>query len=402
VVDHVSPHRQAAWASIARRIGPLSPNRVQITCTAHGCGGCPWQHLEYSAQLELKRRRVTEALTCLTRPPVVAPIVAAPTTSGYRTKGKYVVGPNCVLGAYLPRSHRVASTLGCQVVTPAIDHAAALAQAVLAQSPLLFYNEATRRGQLRYVVLRCNRENRVLVVIVTTSKTPHATMLEVAETLCADDSINGVVWLRNDTTSGVILEGSEEPQPLVGETCFYEEIAGVEIAVGATEFLQINREQAARLYSAVVELSGANAGTRAIDLYCGVGGISFALARAGARVLGIESQARAVVTARAAAARSGCERVDFRAGEAGDIIALAADLAPSLVVVNPPRKGLDDATHTALDLLAPATLVYVSCEPTSLGRDLSTLATHYRIEHVQPFDLMPATSKIETVVICRK
>lgn len=405
IVEHASPHRPVAWARVVERVGPRSPDRVPPACPGFGeCGGCVWQHLAYAAQLEHKQRTVAEAMAAALDPaPEVSPIIGAPAELGYRNKGKYVVGDapdgSIRLGAYSPRSHRLVDTLGCQVVEPVVDRAARKVRDALTDSGLSVYSERSHSGELRYVLIRASA-GRALVALVTTSKTPPEPLRAVASELC-DAEITGVVWVRNDLTSGALL--TDDVELLAGEPALSVPMSGSVVRVGAAEFLQVNTSQAARLYGAVVDAAQAGEQTRAVDLYCGVGGISFALAAHGARVTGIEQNRRSVDAAKDAAARAGLDdHVTFHAGDAADLEALVPGGDVDLIVVNPPRKGLSEAASRAVARLAGRTLAYVSCGPASLARDLALFGdVGYSIVSVQPFDLMPGTPQVETLAVLR-
>ncbi len=406
VIEHVSQHTPVAWARIEARLGPQAAMRVPPPCPAFGrCGGCVWQHLRYTAQLEHKRRRVVDALAGAGVSAEVESVVAAPTERGYRNKGKYVVGRGPILGAYLPRTHEVVDTAGCAAVAPAIDRAAARVRDALTSCRLEPYDERQHRGHARYVVIRTAEDGTVLVGLVTTSDAPRDRLAAVAAALLVEEPVGGVVWLRNDATTGAIFDAASEPILLAGSATLVEHIAGVRVDVGITEFLQVNRAQATRLYEHVARCCGAGPGRRALDLYCGVGGISFALARTGARVLGVESHGAAVAAARRAAQRADLgDRVVFRAAQAHAIGEIARTYAPDIVVVDPPRKGLEPAVRAVLAALSAEVLVYVSCDPRSLARDLAHLgrAAGYRAASVTPYDLMPGTAHIETLAVCRR
>ncbi len=411
-VETLSRHHPRGYARLVRRLGPPSTDRESPPCPAFGqCGGCPWQHLSYPGQLAHKQRRVARALADAGVSAAPEPVVPAPSITGYRNKGKYVVGAGPVVGAYVPRSHRVVSTLGCQVVAPAIDRIASRARDAIARAPITPYDEARRAGQLRYLIVRADPDDRVLVGLVTTSATPADAVAAVADGLADAPGLAGVVWLTNDETSGALLAGAARPgdptrpeppsaRTLFGAPTLREPLGPASVDLDVTAFFQINRDQAARLYATLAERVGAGPETRAVDLYCGVGGVSFALARTGAAVTGIEQHRPAVAAASRAARAAGLSRVEFRSGDAGDLAGLPADQRPDLVVVNPPRKGLTPEVIRALLAAAPPTLAYVSCEPTTLGRDLAALVPAYRVRELLPFDLMPGTSKVETLVIC--
>jgi 23S rRNA (uracil1939-C5)-methyltransferase len=407
-IDAVSRHAPRAWGRAEERAGD-SPDRVAPACPAFSrCGGCAWQHLAYPAQLEHKRRRVVAALAGL--PGIdVAPVVGSAEQLGVRNKATYVIAaaagpaPRLALGAYAPRSHAWVDTAGCRVVIPAIDRARAAVQAALAATDLTVHDERARAGHLRYAVVRASRAGRVLVGLVTTGDAPREPLERAAAELTGQPDIDGVVWIPNDATSGAIL-GPGAPVVLAGAGSLTESIAGVAIDVAIDTFLQVHLDQAEALYHRLADRAGVGPGTRAIDLYCGVGGIAFTLARRGATVLGLERNPAAVRAAGAAADRAGlAERARFEAAPADELTHLLGADPLDLVVVNPPRQGLDPSVRAALAARPPATMAYVSCGPDSLGRDLADLAgAGLAVESVEPFDLMPGTGHVETLVIARR
>jgi 23S rRNA (uracil1939-C5)-methyltransferase len=400
-ISHVSKHVPRAWGT-ARRLAE-SAERVEPACPAFShCGGCAWQHLAYPAQLDHKRRRVERTLAGLTVD--VAPVEPSDRQLGYRNKATYVIAPaatGLALGAYAPRSHTWVDTAGCRVVMPAIDRAAAAVRAALERTGLDVHDERRRTGDLRYAVLRASRAGQVLIGLVTTSATPAKPLENAAESLAAEPGVAGVVWIPNDATSGAIL--APGARVLAGSDAIEETIGGVAIDVAIDTFLQIHLDQAERLYARLADRVGADRTTRAIDLYCGVGAIGFALAQRGAHVLGLERNPAAVEAAGRAATRAGLEdRARFEAAPAAELPRLLAREPVDLIVVNPPRQGLDADVRAALAARPPALLAYVSCGPESLGRDLTELASAgLRVESVEPFDLMPGTGHVETLVTAR-
>jgi len=405
-VDHRSPHAAAGWGHVVRRIGKTSPDRVKPACPRFGrCGGCTWQHLAYPAQLAEKQRIVEAALAAV--PGVAAGtvgierIVPSPAILGYRNKGKYVAADldgRLILGAYVPRSHAVVDMLGCKVVAPVIDEIATWARGALEGAGLEPFDETRRSGELRYVVIRASAGGDALVGLVVASSAPRRKLEQVANAMVRHPSLRGLVVTRNDRRDGAIMPTGTPADVLVGTGAMTERLGGVDVEVGIGEFLQVNRAQAAAMYARVAALAAPGPGTRAVELYAGLGGITFSLADRGADVLAIELDGDAVAALRRAAARAGLDRVRAEAGDAASLgrhVGAACDV----IVVNPPRKGLATAAIDAVVAAAPARIVYVSCGPSTLGRDLGRLHAHgYVATAIEPFDLMPGTGQVETVV----
>jgi 23S rRNA (uracil1939-C5)-methyltransferase len=398
-IEHHSPHRPDSWARVVSRTSGPSTDRRTPGCPAAGrCGGCAWQHLAYPAQLAAKRARLERVLGDAV--PAIGEVAASPAVYGYRNKGKYVVGSSragVVLGAHAPRTHEVVDTLGCRVVAPVIDEVAIAVRVAADRAGLIAYDEKTRRGELRYVIVRGDAAGGALVVLVVTSQV-HTPALTAAAALVAEHpAVRGVVAMRNDRTDGAIV--TDDTRVLHGVGALVEDVAGCPVEVGAGEFLQVHREQARALYARVVALAldGLPPGAHVADVYSGLGGIALGLARAGARVTAIESDAGAVAALGRAAAAGGLG--DRVTPVAGDASALATIGPLDAVVVDPPRKGLSPSVRAALIAAAPARIVYVSCGPEALARDVRMLAeAGYRPGPAEAFDLMPGTAEVETVV----
>lgn len=397
-VEHRSPHAPRAWAALVGLVSPPSPERQPPACPAFGrCGGCTLQHLCYPAQLTEKRRRVEAALRAHAglRGISVDDVVASPRELHYRNKAKYVVGPDGILGSYAPGTHDVVDMAGCRVPEEPIDAVSGVVRRELARSGVAVYDERARRGELRYVVVRANHEGKLLVVIVTATAGPRAALRRAADAIRRDaPAVAGVVGNVNAATGGAIFGPTDVP--LAGASALADEVGGIRLELSARSFFQVNRFTAARLYDEVARAVGPRRGVRVVDLYTGVGGIALTLAARGADVVGVEAHADAVADAQRSA-RALRLPARFVAGDASAGLAEPADV----VVVNPPRKGLSEEARAAIVRARPAGLVYVSCGPRALGTDLAALAGAYEVTSVRPFDLMPGTPQVETVVSLR-
>lgn len=415
---HLGARRNEAWAEIQERTSPPSASRVEPACRAFGrCGGCAWQHVSYDAQLEEKRRVVEEAVGPLLAAGVTpSPVRAAPAVLEYRNKAKYVVasmlsrrGPRVVLGAYAPRTHDVVDTLGCRVVESGLDEVARGIRDLLQRRVAVLppYDPATRTGAIRYVVLRSGARGEVAVILVVTSEAARDIVGRLASAIYHLPRVACVLAGVQDEEGDVILPPTLEP--LAGTPSVQERIGGVDVDSDPACFFQVNRAQASAMYELVANACADAHPTTALDLYSGVGGFSFALARKGMTTLGLEGDPRAVTAARSAATRAGLAgRADFEAADLAAPEAIAAAVANAreswgVVVANPPRKGLSAAVRGAITTLRPPRIVYVSCAPASLARDLRELLdAGYQVHAATPFDLMPGTSQIETVVELRR
>lgn len=398
-VVHESPHAPRAWADLVAFTGERSPERVPPACPGHGrCGGCVLQHLAYPAQLTYKRRLVEKALGRS-----VDDVVAAPRELHYRNRGKYVLfaAPGGAgIGSFAPGSHDIVDMAGCQVPEEPIDEIARAAARLLGKERLSIYDEATRAGELRHLVVRANPDGQTLVVIVTRTRAPAAALTRVARALRAEQrGVAGIVHNLNPSPGNVIFGDTDHV--LDGAPTLDDEIAGIPLALSARSFFQVNRAQAARLYDAAVRAAEVHRGTRAVDLFSGVGLIALSLARAGARVAGVESLPEAVADARATAERLRLPARFFAADAAAGLDTAIGELGGlDVLVVNPPRKGLGAALRKKIIAAAPPRLVYVSCGPRSLAEDVAALeAAGWRLLRATPYDLMPGTPQVETLAV---
>jgi 23S rRNA (uracil1939-C5)-methyltransferase len=401
VIEHLSPHGPQAWGRLVAVLAP-SPQRVAPVCPAYGsCGGCPLQHFAYPGQVAWKTDLVRAAASrqVALQGVAVAGCVPSPRPLGYRNQGKYVYGRDqsgaLVLGAYAPRSHLVVDLAGCRVVEPVIDQVAARLLPLLASHRAQPFEEKDRRGDLRYVVIRANAEEEVLVCLVAGrpawDPTPLAAALKAEE-----PRVVGVVLNVNDSP-GNALYGPQEVV-LAGSPTLRERIGEVEVELSARSFFQVNREIARRAYE---DLRAAAVGLqpirRAVDAYAGAGGIAFALAPLAEEVVAIEENAAAAETA-ARFAASRAPNVCFVTGDAAHH--LAAVGSADLVVLNPPRAGCSPEVLAATAALQPRLVAYLSCHLATLTRDIAVLRQRGIVTTaLVPYDMLPHTPHVEALAL---
>jgi 23S rRNA (uracil1939-C5)-methyltransferase len=400
-VVHVSPHGTAAWGRVCV-LKIASPARVAPACRAFGrCGGCVLQHWEGAAQLAWKRERLAQALGGLAGE--VLPVVASPRALGYRNRSKLVWGVEhgrVVLGAYAPRSHDIVDLAGCAIAEPPLDEVAVRLAELAEGLGISIHEERRAEGDLRYALLRVNWRGEVQVMLVVARQgRPEIAALGRA-LRAAYPAVLGVVENFQPSRGDALVGRDTEDMVLAGEPMLEERIGAVRLLVSPRAFLQVNRGVAERLYANVARAAALTGAERVIDVYSGVGGIALTLAPRAASVVGIEEEPAAVQDAAAAAALNGVGHARFLVGDAARLLGALAghNQRAEVVVLNPPRKGVAAEVLAAVAALAPRTLLYVSCSPDSLARDLGRLAAQgYQCRRVTPYDMLPHTPHVEAL-----
>jgi 23S rRNA (uracil1939-C5)-methyltransferase len=377
---------------------------VEPPCPYFGrCGGCRLQQIAYPAQLAFKERQVRECLTRLGGlPPFeLRPIVPAPEAFGYRNKMEFTVaGPGPAVGLHAAERYDVVLDIErCLLQSDTMNTLLDEFRRQVRARALSVWDQQTERGLLRFVTLREGRHTGQAMVNVVASVPDVATLMPVAEALRERAPATASVLLNVNAKKASVAVGSEE-HLLLGRDHITESLSGVAFAVSANSFFQTNTVQAERLFALVAEACALDGSETLMDLYSGTGAISLLLARRVRHVYGIELAEAAVADAIRNARANGIDNCTFLTGEVRHVLpTLMRDgVRASVVVADPPRAGFHPKALSALAALAPARLVYVSCNPSTLARDVGELVRQgYRLEWVQPVDMFPQTPHIEAV-----
>lgn len=396
--------KNAAFGKIAALVEP-SPARRQPDCPYYGrCGGCDFRHMSYEEELWAKRARVQDALTRIGGAEVtVEEILGAEQPLHYRNKSIYPISPAGEVGFYRARSHQVVNVEHCLIQKPEAD---ALAQAVrdyIARFQVEPYNEATGRGLLRHLYVRTScRGESLACLLINGSRLPHEQ--EVVDMLrAAAPGVCGVVLGENTRRGNAIL--GDRYRTLWGRDYLTDTLCGLELRLSVPSFYQVNHDQAQRLYEKALEYAGLTGRELAVDLYCGAGTITQVLARRARHVIGGEIVPEAIRDAEDSARRNGVENVEFLCGDASRLVAELRQrgLRPDVICVDPPRKGLAPDVVEAAASMTPGRIVYVSCDPATLARDVARFAPlGYRPVRACAVDLFPGTAHVETVCLLSK
>lgn len=400
---------QKTWAS--GKIVELlekSPHRVNRECpVAKLCGGCDFWHMDYAEETRLKAERVK---TCLNRiggqQLETVPILAAPTCYGYRNKAQYPVAVKkgrAFAGFFRAGTHEVVENSRCRILPPEADLVKDKVIDYVNQYRVPVYDETTHTGLLRHIYVRRGAvSGQVLVcLVVNGEKLPKAQ--ELIRRLETVPGFTTLVLSVNTGKGNAVL--GDKFITLHGPGYIEDTLCGLTFRLSPRSFYQVNHHQAQRLYETAIAQAGITKQDTVLDLYCGVGTITLAMASAAGKVIGVEVVPQAVEDARDNAKRNGIENAEFFCGDAGQA-ALQLEregVRPDVVVVDPPRKGLNADTIEALSRMSPRRIVYVSCDPATLSRDVALLKERgYELKTAQAADLFPRCAHVETVVLLSK
>ena len=393
-----------AWGRAVRLLAP-SPERVELDCPLAGrCGGCQYRHMTYEEELRAKRQRVQDALTRVGGVSLELPqVLGAEDPLRYRNKVQFPVAQEkrgLAVGYYRARSHDVLDVADCLLQPEAVTTLRRAFKGWMERYRIPAYDEGTRQGLIRHLYVRTNQAGEALCCVVANgARLPHAPELVQALRQAAP-ALAGLVLNTNTKDTNVILGPSY--RTIWGRDFLEERLCGMTFRLSVPSFFQINRAQTERLYAQALEFAGLTGRETVLDLYCGIGTISLALAQRAGQVIGAEIVPEAVQDAQANAARNQVDNARFLCGDAGEAaFQLAAEgVRPQVICVDPPRKGLAPEVPEILASMAPERIVYVSCDPATLARDVKRFGElGYPVVKAQAVDLFPRTAHVETIVL---
>ena len=396
-----------AWGRGTRLLVP-SPKRRALDCPLAGrCGGCQYRHMDYGEELWAKRQRIQDALTRLGGLSLeLPPVLGAEAPQRYRNKVQFPVAMErhgLAVGYYRARSHDVLDVEDCLLQPEVVTAVRGTFKRWMEQYRIPAYEEGTGRGLVRHLYVRSNQCGEALCCVVINGKElPHAGALtEMLRT--AVPSLVGLVLNHNQKNTNVIL--GTEYSAIWGQDYLEEELCGMQFRLSVPSFFLIIRSQTERLYGTVLEFAGLTGCETVLDLYCGIGTISLAFAQQAGQVIGAELIPKAIRDAQENAERNGVGNVRFLCGDAGEAAAQLAreGVRPQVICVDPPRKGLAPEVPDILASMAPDRIIYVSCDPATLGRDVKRFGElGYQALRGQGVDLFPRTAHVETVLLLQR
>lgn len=405
----VKVKKNYGYGKLLEILTPSAERREPICPVAKQCGGCQLQHLSYAGELAYKTKTVQDVLERIAgiHDVTVKPVIGMQEPWRYRNKAQFPVGKGkdgCAIGFYAKRSHRIVDTERCFLQHEWNDEIIRIVRDFLQEYEIPLYEEETHTGLVRHILTRIGKNSgEIMVCIVLNGKRlPHSDVL--VERLRQMPGMTSIVLNVNREKTNVIL--GQKIIPLWGKETITDSIDGISFEISPLSFYQVNPVQTEVLYKKAVELAGLEGDETVLDLYCGIGTISLFFARKVKRVFGVEIVPEAIADAKRNAEQNGIKNATFAVGAAEEVIPkLYAEegIQADIVVVDPPRKGCDEKLLETILQIAPKKIVYVSCNPATLARDLVTLrAGGYELREVQPVDQFPRSVHVECVVLMSK
>ena len=393
--------RAAVYARVLQRFSD-SPCRVRPDCPHYGrCGGCDWRHVSYEGELSFKLQRVNDAFQRIGGLDLRAEeILPAPRTGRYRAKAIFAVAEQdgrAVTGFYRARSHAVIPVEDCPLQTEEANLAAAALRCWMDACRVPAWDEEAGRGLIRHLFVRSG-----MVCVVAAGEPVHEKEL-IEAFRAALPELRSLIWNKNTKTGNTVLAG--EFRTLWGADTVEVTLSGLRFRLSPRSFFQVNPPQAEKLYALAVSFAALEGSETVVDLYCGTGAIGLLAAPKAKEVVGVEVVAAAVEDAREAAARNGIGNARFLCADAAEAAAqfAARGMQPDVLFVDPPRKGLDASVIDSVAAMSPSRVVYVSCDPATLARDLRRFADlGYAAEKAIAVDMFPRTRHVETVCLLSK
>ena len=400
---------QKTWAAGKMvEILERSEHRINRVCpVAKLCGGCDFHHMDYAEETRLKAQRVRDCLNRMGGENLEEiPILAAPDTTCYRNKAQYPVSVakgRAFAGFFKAGTHQVIENDRCGILPEQMDAVKDAVIDYVNRYKVSVYDEVAHEGLLRHIYVRRGVVSGEILVCLSINGRNIPKREALITRLKQIDGFTTLVLTVNTKKGNAVL--GDEYITLYGPGYIEDTLCGLRFRLSPRSFYQVNHHQAQRLYEAAISQAQITKNDLVLDLYCGVGTITLCMAKAAGKVIGVEVVPQAVEDARDNAVRNGIENAEFFCGDAGEA-ALALEkqgIRPDVVVVDPPRKGLNADAIEAMARMSPRRIVYVSCDPATLARDVALLKEKgYRVQNAMAADLFPRCAHVESIVCLTK
>ncbi len=407
-------HKTYLTAGVVKILSP-SPFRQESFCeNASACGGCPLSHIKYEKQLDIKKQAVADALSRIGGLDLsdvhILNTLGMATPYRYRNKMVFPVGTRkgkAVGGFYAPKSHDIVPFTDCFSGEKASSVAMGIVTEFLNGENILPYDEKSEKGTVRRVFVRTGYHTKELMVVISSFTERIKNIDKLIAMLKATDfgeyTLKSVILNINKKKNNLVL--GDKNITLFGNGEIKDTLMGLEFKISPHSFFQVNPLQTEVLYNTAIDLADIDETKTVFDIYCGIGTISLFAAKRAKSVTGVEIVEKAITDAKNNAEINNIKNAFFYCGAAEDVVPkLVSDgNRPDIVILDPPRKGSDEKTLSAILTVSPEKIVYVSCNPSTLARDLKFLCENgYTLKQVVPVDMFPNTEHTETVVLLSK
>lgn len=384
-----------------------SQSRIESDCTSYKrCGGCNLRHIRYEDTLLLKQSIVQNLVNkTLKNKITVKDTIGMENPYNYRNKVQFPIGHNkkneLAIGVYANRTHEIVPITACFIQDITSQKIAKYVVAFMKKNKIPAYNEITKKGIVRHVGIRFGlKTNEYMCIIVTNgNKFPNETEL-VEELIANFKEIKTIVKNVNNKDTNIIL--GQKNITLYGEGHIYDKLGEYTFEISPLSFYQINPIQTEKLYDKAIELAQLSKDDIAMDLYCGIGTIGIFLAKHVKKVYGVEIIEQAIENAKRNAQINNIDNIEFFCGDVEKILKNLIEeekINPDIIFLDPPRKGLDNITIKNILEVQPKKVIYISCNPATLVRDLKILEEKYNVKEIQTLDMFPFTNHVECVVV---
>ncbi|MEH7307257.1 23S rRNA (uracil(1939)-C(5))-methyltransferase RlmD [Neobacillus drentensis] len=403
VVEATKINPKFAEAKI-KKIRIKSPHRVQPLCPVYDqCGGCQLQHLKYDQQLKEKRDIILQSLERHTKLDIskldIRETMGMEDPWGYRNKSSFqvkAIDGKVLAGLYGLNSHQLINIDECAVQHAQTNEATSAVKRILEELKIPIYNEKSRKGIVRTIVTRVGIQTGELqIVLITTQKELPKIEIIIQEIQKRLPNVKSIVQNINGQKTSLIF--GEETLPLAGEDYIQETLGDLQFELSARTFFQLNPVQTVKLYNEVKKAAALTGQEKVVDAYCGVGTIGLWLADQAGEVRGMDVITESIEDAKKNAKRHGFNNTKYVPGKAEEVLPkwVKKGWKPDVIVVDPPRTGLDAQLIQTILQAEPKKLIYISCNPSTLAKDIQTLSAKYEIKYIQPVDMFPHTAHVE-------
>lgn len=404
LIAHIIKVKKTYAVGIIKKITQKSPIRIKPVCpVADKCGGCSFAHINYDAELEIKAQQVADNFKRIGGLDIaIQPIIGSPEIERYRNKAQYPVGSDgtfASIGFFAPMTHRIIDCADCALQPQDFKKIIDIFRDYIRNDKVSVYDEFNNRGLIRHIYIRKGFQTGEIMVCIVANGTQLPSCEKLVERLT--DEIHGlksIILNINTKKTNVVL--GDKCVTLFGSDTITDKLCGLEFSISPLSFYQVNHNAAEILYAKAKEYAQTDSNTTLIDLYCGTGTIGLTMARDVKKLIGIEIISQAVENAKANAKLNSIDNAEFICSDAAQAAEklLADGILPDVVILDPPRKGCDEALIEAVAKMNPQRIVYVSCDSATLARDCGRFSQlGFEVREVTPVDMFPRTGNVECV-----